>query len=166
VDDVPVAEEAVASESGSRESGPETGASPPGGLAQRLLAEPRVLPHMRVLRTTLRTAHILAFSALYGGHVYDLAPERLLPSLIATLATGGAFMALEIYSAPVWLVQVRGVATFVKLVLVAVVAVLWDWSVFLLTVVTAIGVVTSHMPGRYRYYSLLHGRDVGHGGKG
>jgi hypothetical protein len=30
----------------------------------------------------------------------------------------------------------------------------------------AIGVVTSHMPGRYRYYSLLHGRDVGNGGKG
>jgi hypothetical protein len=121
---------------------------------------------MRVLRTSLRTAHIVAFSALYGGHVYGVAPERLVPALIATIATGGAFMALEVYSAPVWLVQVRGVATLVKLVLVASVAVLWDWSVFLLTIVTAIGVVTSHMPGRYRYYSLLHRRDVGHGGKG
>jgi hypothetical protein len=121
---------------------------------------------MRGLRTSLRTAHVLAFSALYGGHVYDVSAERLVSALIATLATGGAFMALEIYSAPVWLVQVRGVATLVKLALVASVAALWDWSVFLLTVVTAIGVVTSHMPGRYRYFSLLHGRDVGHGGKG
>jgi hypothetical protein len=66
----------------------------------------------------------------------------------------------------VWLVQIRGVATLVKLGLVASIAALWDWRIFLLTLVVAIGVVTSHMPGRYRYYSLLHGRDVGNGGKG
>jgi hypothetical protein len=75
-------------------------------------------------------------------------------------------MALEVLSAPVWLVQVRGVATLVKLVLVAGVAALWDWRIFLLTLVMVIGVVTSHMPGRYRYYSLLHRREVGDGGKG
>jgi hypothetical protein len=156
----------VDADSGKRETESQAGEGPSGGLARRLLAEPRSLPHMRALRTSLRTAHILAFSALYGGHIYDLTAERLVSALIATLATGGAFMTLEIYSAPVWLVQVRGVATLVKLALVASVAALWDWSVFLLTVVTAIGVVTSHMPGRYRYYSLLHGHDVGHGGKG
>jgi hypothetical protein len=156
----------VERENGNRGQAPEAGEPPPARLAQRLLAEPRVLPYNRVLRTGIRTAHIIAFSSLYGGHMYDLSAERLLPALIATLATGGAFMALEIYSAPLWLVQVRGVATLVKLGLVASVAVLWDWSVFLLTVVTAIGVVNAHMPGRFRYYSLLHGRDVGHGGKG
>jgi len=154
------------SESGSRESGPEAGERPLGRLARRLLAEPRTLPKMRALRTSLRTVHVIAFSALYGGHVYDLSAERLLPALIAVIATGGAFMTLEVYSAPVWLLQIRGVATLVKIALVASIAVLWDWSVFLLTIVTVIGVVTSHMPGRYRYYSLLHGRDVGGGGKG
>ena len=162
----PAGEDAMERENGKRERAPEAGEPPPARLAQRLLAEPRTLPHMRVLRTGIRTAHIIAFSSLYGGHMYDLSAERLLPALIATLATGGGFMALEVYSAPVWLVQLRGVATLVKLGLVASVAVFWDWSVFLLTIVTAIGVVTSHMPGRYRYYSLLHGRDVGHGGKG
>ena len=35
-----------------------------------------------------------------------------------------------------------------------------------LLVAIMVGGVSSHMPGRYRYYSLLHGRDVGHGGKG
>ena len=86
--------------------------------------------------------------------------------MIATLATGAALMALEVYGTPIWLVQVRGVATFAKLVLVASVAVFWEWRVALLTIVAVIGVVTSHMPGRYRYYSLLHGRSVGHGGNG
>ena len=121
---------------------------------------------MRALRTGLRTAHVIAFSAFYGGHLYGVAAERLLPALIATIATGGVFMALEVCSAPVWLFQIRGVATLVKLVLVASVAALWDWRIFLLTLVMAIGVVTSHMPGRYRYYSLLHRREVGDGGKG
>jgi len=156
----------VESESRSGESGPEAGEGPLGRLARRLLAEPRALSHMRALRTGLRTAHIVAFSALYGGHLYGVSAERLLPALVATIATGGAFMALEVLSAPVWLVQVRGVATLVKLVLVAGVAALWDWRIFLLTLVMVIGVVTSHMPGRYRYYSLLHRREVGDGGKG
>ena len=121
---------------------------------------------MRSLRTGLRTAHVVAFAALYGGHVYGVAAERLLPALIATIATGGVFLALEVWSAPVWLVQIRGVAALVKIALVASVAVFWDWRILLLTLVMAIGVVTSHMPGRYRYYSLLHWREVGDGGKG
>jgi hypothetical protein len=124
------------------------------------------VPQVRGLRTGLRTAHVIAFAVFYGGHAYGVAPERLVPALIATIATGGAFLTLEVWSAPVWLVQIRGVATLAKLALVASVAVLWDWRIFLLTLVMVIGVVTSHMPGRYRYYSLLHWREVGDGGKG
>jgi hypothetical protein len=135
-------------------------------IARQLLAKPRDPPRIRGLRTSLRTVHIIAFSALYGGHLYGVAAERLVPALIATIATGGAFVALELYSAPVWLVQIRGVATLVKLLLVAGVAAFWDWRIVLLTIVTVIGVVVSHMPGRYRYYSLLHWREVGDGGNG
>jgi hypothetical protein len=141
--------EAVQSEGRNGESGSQAGE---GALARRLLAEPRTVPQMRSLRTGLRTAHVVAFAALYGGHVYGVAAERLLPALIATIATGGAFLALEVWSAPVWLVQIRGVAALVKLALVASVAVLWDWRIFLLTLVS--------------YYSLLHWREVGDGGKG
>ncbi len=50
--------------------------------------------------------------------------------------------------------------------MVAAVAVFWEWRVVLLTAVVVIGAVTSHMPGRYRYYSLLHGRSIGHDAKG
>jgi hypothetical protein len=158
--------EAVQSEGGNGESGPRAGEGALGRLARRLLAEPRTVPQMRALRTGLRTAHVAAFAALYGGHVYGVGAERLVPALIATVATGGAFLALEVWSAPVWLVQIRGVAALVKIALVASVAALWDWRIFLLTLVMVIGVVASHMPGRYRYYSLLHWREVGDGGKG
>ena len=124
----------------------------------------RPLPGMRAMRTTLRTTHLIASGILYGGHVYSVPAERLWPALLATLATGGAFVALEVYHAPIWLVQLRGVAALVKVALVAAVATVaacWSCRVWLLTAVMIIGGVASHMPGRYRYYSVLHGRSVG-----
>jgi hypothetical protein len=127
----------------------------------RFLETSRDVRGLRPMRTTLRTAHIIAFAVLYGGHVYGLPAERLVPALAATVLTGGAFAALECYHAPIWLVQLRGVATVVKLVLVACVGLRWELRVLLLTVAIAIGSVASHMPGRFRYYSVLHGRQIG-----
>ncbi len=123
--------------------------------------QPRPLPGVRPLRTTLRTAHLIAFGILYGGHVYGVAPDRLLPALLATLATGGLLMALEVYRLPLWVVQLRGVATLAKILLVAAVAVWWDLRIVFLTTAIIIGSVASHMPGRYRYYSIVHRRVVG-----
>jgi xanthine/uracil/vitamin C permease (AzgA family) len=113
------------------------------------------------LRTLLRTTHLIAAGALYGGHVYSVEAERLIPALVAVLVTGGAFLALEVYQASVWLVQIRGVATLVKLALVAAVGLFWELRVALLTVAVIVGGVSSHMPGRWRYHSVLHGRVVG-----
>ncbi len=70
-------------------------------------------------------------------------------------------MSLEIYRLPLWLIQLRGVATLAKILLMAAVAVCWTCSVWLLTTAIIIGGVSSHMPGRYRYYSLVHRRVVG-----
>lgn len=123
--------------------------------------QPRPLPGVRPLRTTLRTAHLIAFGTLYGGHVYGVTADRLLPALLATVATGGLLMALEVYRLPLWLVQLRGVATLAKILLVAAVAVWWDLRIVFLTTAIIIGGVSSHMPGRYRYYSIVHRRVVG-----
>jgi hypothetical protein len=131
-----------------------------------LRAEPRPLPAVRVARTTLRTAHLIAVASLYGGHVYGVEAGRLVPALVGSLTTGGALMALEVYRVPVWMVQIRGVATLVKLLLVAGVAAFWDQRVALLSLALVIGAVVSHMPGRWRYHSLLHGRVVGPQDKG
>ena len=67
--------------------------------------------YVRALRTGLRTVHLLAFGALYGGHVYGVAPERLLPALLGTLGSGGARW---VVGAPIALVQLRGLATCVS----------------------------------------------------
>lgn len=150
--------------------GPASG-SKAGGEAMALLDElrrsaPRPVPHLRVLRTGLRTLHLLATAALYGGHVHGVDAARLVPALAATLATGGAFLALEVWRFPPWLVQVRGAATLAKLGLVASVPLLWEWRVPLLTGVLCIGAVTAHLPARFRYRPLLPGMPAGPQDKG
>jgi len=127
----------------------------------RIRITPRPIPAVRSLRTGLRTLHLIAIAALYGGHVYGAAPAALVPALVATVATGGLFMLLEVYRAPIWLLQIRGVATLTKLGLIACIALVWDLRIPILTLAIAIGAVSSHMPGRWRYHSVLHGRVVG-----
>lgn len=121
-----------------------------------------MVPGLRALRTTVRAAHSLAIAALYGGSVYGVAAERLEPALVAVVGTGFFFAVLEIARAPIWVLQVRGVAVYLKIGLLLGATAWSTHAVALLSLALVVGVVTSHMPGRYRYYSLLHGRAVGH----
>lgn len=124
------------------------------------------MPSARPIRTSLRAAHVLAFGALFGGHVFAVEAERLVPALLAVIVTGTLFMAFEIWRAPIWLVQVRGVATYGKLVLLLCIPAFWPQRVWILAAIVVIGTVVSHMPSKYRYWSLLHRREVHGGAKG
>jgi hypothetical protein len=121
----------------------------------------RAIPGARWLRTSLRTLHLIAVGALYGGHVYGVDVSRLWPALLAVLLTGGLLIGFEVWQHRIWLVQVRGVVTFLKLGLVASCRLAPDLTVALLTLAMVIGSVSSHMPSRWRYHSVLHGRVAG-----
>ena len=120
----------------------------------------------RTLRTTLRTLHVLAFGAYYGGHVFQVSSERLFPALVAVVVTGGLFALFEAWSHPVWLHQLRGVCTYVKIALLASISVFWEQRIWILTFIVVLGVVAAHAPSRFRYYSLLHRRVIDSHGKG
>jgi uncharacterized membrane protein len=121
---------------------------------------------VRILRTALRTLHLLAVGAYFGGHVFSVPPERLMPAVVAVVATGLLFVVFETWSEPVWLVQMRGVATYVKLALTASVPLLWDQRIWILSLVMTIGVVITHAPANLRYYSVKHRRVVYTDGNG
>jgi hypothetical protein len=129
-------------------------------------SEAHRIPSLRVLRTTLRTLHLLAAAGLYGGHLHGVEAAQLRPALAATLVTGGAFLGLEVWRFPPCLMQLRGVATLGKLALLASVPLFWEQRALILSLVLVIGVVTSHMPGRLRYRSLLSGVPPGPEDKG
>ncbi|MDP6355715.1 MAG: hypothetical protein QF473_11460 [Planctomycetota bacterium] len=117
--------------------------------------EDRRLPGERHWRVLLRTVHLGAVAVLLGGHYFDMPEEKLIGPLIWTVASGGLFVALESYGSFEWLFQVRGVATVLKILLILAVPFFWEQRVWILMVVLVIGSTSSHMSGKYRYYSLL-----------
>jgi len=124
----------------------------------------------RALNILFRTAHIAAASILLGGHAFDLPADRLHFGLWLTVATGIALGAMEAGPRLVWFHQVRGLMTLAKLGLLLTVPFLWGhWHLRLavLLAVVAIASVGSHMPARFRYYSVVLRQVVRcHGGPG
>jgi hypothetical protein len=121
---------------------------------------------LRALRTTLRSLHVVAVSAYYGGSVFAVPDDRLGPALVAVLVTGCAFLFFEVWRAPQWLHQLRGLCTFGKLGLFALAVSLPELRALLLTVVVVTGVVVSHAPSRFRYFSPISGEVKETDGKG
>lgn len=130
-------------------------------LARVFLPDPpRRLPHARALNVASRTVHLAAIGVLVGGHFFAAPVERLEPWLWLAIASGTALMAIEMYGSLDWLAQGSGLFVLVKLALLAATPFLWAWRVPILFAVLAIAAVGSHMPGRYRHYSLIYRRNM------
>jgi len=112
---------------------------------------------LRWLRTSLRTAHIAAFSGLVGGHVFDASSTQLTPWLYASIASGAALVALNLYQTTRWLREVRGVAIMFKLALLCVIPFWWQARIPVLFAIIVLSSYVSHMPGRYRYWVIGDG---------
>lgn len=164
----------------------ETCAAPPPAALSRLPGEqpaearrslrallcpdpPRRLPHARLLNITARTIHLGAFGLLLGGHVWAVDAERLLPAFWVTVLSGLALVALECAASLRWVVEGRGVAVFLKLGLLLLIPVWWEYRVPLLLGVVVIASIGSHMPARFRhppvYAFLARGRGAARGAR-
>jgi hypothetical protein len=128
-------------------------------LRALLLPEPRRrLPHGRWWNVGARTVHLAATGALLGGHLFGAEADALMPWLYVAIASGAAMFAIELYSSLDWLAELGGLAVLLKLALLCVVPFAWDARVPILFAVVAVAGIGSHMPGRYRHYSLRYGR--------
>ena len=119
---------------------------------------PRALPYNRGLSIGFRTLHILASGLRLGGHAFDVEPRRLVILLYVTVGSGLGLILLELYRSCDWAYQGMGALVIIKVAITALAGLWWEQRVFLLVFVAILGSVGSHMPARYRHYSLLHGR--------
>lgn len=121
---------------------------------------PRRIPAQRWLGVILRTAHLMTFGTLLGGHFFEIDSARLVPFLAATIVTGVALMLLELASTVHWLFMGKGVAVMVKLLMLSLVPLFWEHRVAILLGTVVVASVGAHMPSRLRHYSFLHGRTI------
>jgi hypothetical protein len=130
-------------------------------LRSAFLPEPRRrLPHARAWNVGARSLHLAATGTLLGGHVFGVAAEPLLPWLFVAIASGAVMLAVELYTSFDWLTQVGGLAVVLKLAVLCAIPFAWSARVPLLFAVVLIAGVGSHMPGKFRHYSLLYRRSM------
>lgn len=121
---------------------------------------PRRAVHGRAWNVAWRTAHLAVVGTLLGGHVFGVPADRLEGWLWASIGTGLALMAIEAFATLDWLMQVSGLAVLVKLAMLLLILPAWDARVPILFTVLAVASISSHMPGRYRHYSLYYRRNM------
>ena len=114
----------------------------------------------RWTKISLRTLHLLAVAGVGGGILFALEKELWINYWWLALVSGALMMGIDIVSNPVWVVQVRGLSIFVKLILLAFLGSYPSLDGWLLTVIIIISAVISHAPGKLRYYSVYHRRDT------
>lgn len=112
----------------------------------------------RAVNIGLRTAHLGVTGVLCGGHVFGIPPEKLHVWLFGAILTGSLLTAVEAFPHVYWLYQGRGLCVLGKLALLCLIPWAWDFRVAILAAVVVLASVGSHMPARFRYYSILHGR--------
>jgi hypothetical protein len=128
-------------------------------LRALFLPEPRRrLPHARAWNVGARTIHLAATGLLLGGHFFGVEADTLLPWLYVAIASGAVMFAVELYSSFDWLTEVGGLAVVLKLALLCAIPFAWSARVPLLFAVVAVAGIGSHMPGKYRHYSVRHRR--------
>ena len=110
----------------------------------------------RWTKISLRTLHLLAVAGVGGGILFSLEKDLWINYWWLAMASGILMMLMDIISNPVWIVQLRGLAIFLKLVLLAFLGSYPAWDGFFLLVIIIISGVISHAPGKLRYYSVYH----------
>ena len=118
----------------------------------------RDFPGQRWVRISLRTAHLLFMGLLLGGVAKGFPMSELPLAYWGTLITGSLFALAEVYNTVAWLYQVKGWVVMIKIVLMGAAGVSQENALWFLGAAVVLGGISSHMPGKYRYYSILHGK--------
>jgi len=117
------------------------------------------IPGARAWNIAWRTAHIAAIAVLVGGHAFNAAPDDLHPALWFAIITGAVLVFLEAFSVRLrWLAQGRGLLVLVKLLLLLLIPFAWPYRLPILLAAIVLASVGSHMPARFRYYSIVERR--------
>jgi len=135
----------------------DAGGTPAGGGWRGLLfpRPPRRFPGARAWQVGARTVHLAAMALVVGGVAAGGSGDALAAPVALTVASGLALLGIDLYKSGAVLVEGAGLATLLKLALVAAGAL--RPSVRLEAYLAAVGVaaVGSHMPKTWRHWSPL-----------
>jgi len=118
----------------------------------------RLFTGQRWVNILLRTLHLLGMAGIGGGYFYTSTSDVWQGFLYLTLASGLLMMMLSIWSNGIWLLQLRGHAILLKLLLLILMSVWPGYQTGCLVLVIVISGLIAHAPGDVRYYSIFYRR--------
>ncbi len=111
----------------------------------------------RLSKVIARTIHLVGIAGLFGNAMlgsYDSVYVTL------TIVSGVVLTLMEAWSGPIWFVQLRGIALYLKLLLLLPIHLYPNTAVPCLIAVIAISGFMSHAPSWIRYFSVRHWKVV------
>lgn len=114
----------------------------------------------RWTKISLRTLHLLAVAGVGGGILFGIDKDLWVNYWWLAMVSGSLMMIIDIVSNPVWVIQIRGLVMYLKLILLAFLGSNPSLDVLLLIVIIIISGIISHAPGDLRYYSIYHKKKI------
>lgn len=111
----------------------------------------------RLSKVIVRTIHLVGIAGLFGGALTGSFESVY---LTLTIVSGVVLTLMEAWSGTIWFVQLRGIALYLKLLLLLPIHLYPDMTVPCLIAVIVISGFMSHAPSWIRYFSVVHGQVV------
>lgn len=118
--------------------------------------EPRSFRGRRGLKILFRAVHVLCAGVLTGAYLLDVGASRR-GWLTATVASGTAILLLDLYESGVFLLQLRGLVVAGKIAVLVALPHFEKHAGWVLAALVVVSSLTSHAPGRVRYFLVLGG---------
>jgi len=115
---------------------------------------------MRWLKITIRTMHLTGIAGMSAMFFSTPVNYDYYPFAILLYSSGLLLMTLEIWSNGVWLIQLRGIAIYLKLIILSFLYICPGHGTLMMTLLIVISGIISHAPADVRYYSIVHGRRI------
>jgi hypothetical protein len=109
----------------------------------------------RWVSIVIRSLHLIGIAGVGAAFLFQLPETQWIPYMVLTLSSGSAMMLLEIWSNGIWLIQLRGLSTLLKLLILSTTFIIGLQSYILVAVILVSGIM-SHAPAKVRYYSVFH----------
>jgi len=111
---------------------------------------------IRWVNISLRTVHLIGVAGIGGAFLYQASYMHWKPYLLLLVISGVGMLFLDILSNARCLLQLRGIATIVK-IMVLMTSVLVGMEAYILVTVIIISGIISHAPGKVRYFYVVKG---------
>jgi membrane-bound ClpP family serine protease len=111
----------------------------------------------RLSKVIVRALHLVGISGVFGAAMAH-SPEPVYFAL--AIVSGVVLVVMEAYSGWFWFVQLRGVAVFMKLLLLLPMHLYPEAAIPCLIAMIVISGFMSHAPSWIRYFSLFHGKVI------